>query len=190
MLADLFDTPILPGLSLGHDIVTAAEARALTERIDDAGLSPFRFQQWTGKRVTRSYGWSYDFEHGRLEPADPIPDWLLPLRTRAAMFADLDPDALVQALVIRYDPGAGIGWHRDRPVFEDIVGISLGAPAVMRFRRPAAGGRFERTSAPLPPRSIYRLGGEARNDWEHSIVEMDACRWSVTFRSARDVRQA
>jgi alkylated DNA repair protein (DNA oxidative demethylase) len=42
---------------------------------------------------------------------------------------------LVQALLIRYDPGAGIGWHRDRPLFEHVVGISLGAPATMRFRR-------------------------------------------------------
>ena len=88
-------------------------------------------------------------------------------------------------LLTRYDPGAGIGWHRDRPVFEHVIGISLGAPAVLRFRR-RDGARFDRASLPLPPRSIYHLSGPARHEWEHSIVPIDAPRWSVTFRSLSD----
>lgn len=185
--SDLFDTPILPGLRLGLDFVSLEEAALLAEQIDGVGLSPFRFQQWTGKRLTRSYGWNYDFEHGRLEPADPIPDWLQPLKNRTAAFAGLQAENLVQALVIRYDPGAGIGWHRDRPVYEDVIGISLGSPAVMRFRR-REGSSFRRTSAPLAPGSAYLLSGEARAQWEHSIAQMDEARWSVTFRSARGGR--
>lgn len=90
--------------------------------------------------------------------------------------------SFVQALVIRYDPGAGIGWHKDRPVFEHIVGISLCTPATMRFRR-RAGPKFERRSAELTPRSIYHLNGEMRHDWEHSVAELDQTRWSITFRS-------
>jgi alkylated DNA repair protein (DNA oxidative demethylase) len=85
-------------------------------------------------------------------------------------------------LLIRYDPGAGIGWHRDRPVFEHVIGVSLGAPATMRFRRRKPGG-FDRASAGLSPRSIYHLSGEARYQWEHSIAEMTVTRWSITFRS-------
>jgi DNA oxidative demethylase len=85
-------------------------------------------------------------------------------------------------LIIRYDPGAGIGWHRDRPMFEHVLGISLGAPVVMRFRRRRPGG-FDRVSALLPPRSIYHLTGEARHEWEHSIAGMTMTRWSITFRS-------
>src|SRR6266550_3352533 len=105
-------------------------------------------------------------------PTEAIPDWLWPLRARAAQFARLQPDELVQALLIRYDPGAGIGWHRDRPVFEHVHGISLGAPATMRFRRRRPGG-FDRASALLTPRSIYHLSGEARHEWEHSIAAME-----------------
>lgn len=183
-LPDLFDAPILPGLSSRTAILAPVEEQALIQQIDGAGLSPFRFQQWTGKRLTRSFGWSYDFETGRFAPADPIPAWLDTARLLASRFAGLQPDDLVQALVIRYDPGAGIGWHRDRPVFEHVVGISLGAPATMRFRR-RMGSQFERASAFMEPRSIYHLCGEARHEWEHSIAEMDETRWSITFRSLR-----
>lgn len=181
-MLDLFDREAAYGLSTAPDLISPAEEVDLIARIDAADLSPFRFQQWTGKRLTHSYGWRYDFETGRFDQTVPIPDWLHPVRERAARFAGLDPDQLVQALLIRYGPGAGIGWHKDRPVFEHVVGISLGAPATMRFRR-RAGTRFERRSAELAPRSIYHLSGEIRHDWEHSIAEMDQARWSITLRS-------
>jgi len=135
-----------------------------------------------GKRLTASYGWRYDFDDASFAPADPIPDWLLPLRPKAARFAGLQPGELVQAALIRYDPGAGIGWHRDRPVFDHVLGISLGAPATMRFRRHRPGG-FDRASRLLAPRSIYHLTGEVRHKWEHSIAAMAVTRWSITFRS-------
>lgn len=181
---DLFDIPVVPGLNSAADIITPDEEQALIDRIDDVGLSPFKFQQWTGKRLTRSFGWSYDFETGKFAPTDPIPEWLMVVKARAARFAGLDTADLVQALVIRYDPGAGIGWHKDRPVFEHVVGISLGYAAAMRFRRRRE-GKFERASMPLQPRSIYHLSGAVRHDWEHSIAEIGATRWSITFRSLR-----
>jgi DNA oxidative demethylase len=186
-MLDLFGTGSLPGLTSADAIVSPEEEQALIARIDDESLSPFKFQQWTGKRLTRSFGWSYDFETGRFAPTDPIPDWLDPVRERAARFAGLDPDDLVQALLIRYNPGAGIGWHKDRPVFEQVIGISLGALATMRFRR-RVGAKFERASAPLPQRAIYHLSGEVRHGWEHSIAEMDETRWSLTFRTLAKTR--
>lgn len=171
------------GIEQAKNIVSPGEEAILIRAIDVAGLAPFRFQQWLGKRLTRSFGWRYDFTDSSFAETEAIPDWLLPLRERAAAFAGLDPDALVQALVTRYDPGAGIGWHRDRPVFEHVVGVSLGAPAVLRLRKRRADGKFERAEAALEPRGAYHLSGEARHAWEHSIAPMDAARWSVTFRS-------
>ncbi|PZU07584.1 MAG: 2OG-Fe(II) oxygenase [Sphingomonas sp.] len=188
-MPDLFGAPTRPGLALSEAFVTPAEETALIARIDDVGLSPFKFQQWTGKRLTRSFGWSYDFETGRFAPAEPIPCWLEQIKARAAQFAGLDAADLIQALVIRYDPGAGIGWHKDRPVFEHVVGISLGHAATMRFRRRVGKG-FERSSAPLAPRSIYHLTGQIRHEWEHSIAPMSDPRWSVTFRSLSDKERA
>jgi alkylated DNA repair dioxygenase AlkB len=186
---DLFAAPLLPGLSQADDIVSPEEEQALIAAMDAMALAPFRFHQWEGRRLTASYGWHYDFDGGGLTASEPIPDWLLPLRERAARFSGLPPDEFVQSLLIRYDPGAGIGWHRDRPVFAHVVGVSLGAPAVMRFRRRRNGG-FDRASAPLAPRAIYHLTGAARHAWEHSIAPMDATRWSITFRSLAGRRRA
>ncbi len=116
-----------------------------------------------------------------------MPDWLLPIRDRAARFAGQGLAVLIQALLIRYDPGAGIGWHRDRPIYGHVVGLSLGEPATMRFRRRRGDG-FERVSVPLEPRSGYHMTGPARHEWEHCIAPMKRPRWSITFRSLADVR--
>lgn len=184
MAADLFGPDVPDGLSVQDEIIDQHEEAALIAAIDAAPLEPFRFQGWTGKRLTASYGWHYDFDHARFAEAEPLPAWLLPVRDRAAALAHLPAEALVHALLIRYDPGAGIGWHRDRPVFEHVVGVSLGAPAVMRLRR-RQGSRFERKQLPLAPRAAYHLTGPARWEWEHSIAPIDETRWSITLRSLR-----
>src|SRR3569623_407986 len=182
---DLFGTAppaAPPGLAFSVAVFVSVEVALGRGGVEVVAVAPFRFQGWTGKRLTASFGWRYDFDDASFAPADALPDFLLPSRDRAARFAGLAPDDLVQALVVRYDPGAGIGWHRDRPLFEHVIGISLGAPATLRLRRRRPGG-FDRAAVPLAPRSIYHLSGEARHDWEHSIAPMDVLRWSVTFRS-------
>lgn len=179
---DLFAAPVIPGLQYMPELVSPDEADTLLAKIAAVPLDPFRFHEWTGHRKTASFGWRYDFEDASFAPAEAIPDFLLPLRDRAARFAGLTADALVQLLVTQYDPGAGIGWHRDRPVFDHVVGISLGAAATMRLRRRREGG-FDRRSAPLDPGSAYHLWGEVRHGWEHSIAPMEATRWSITLRS-------
>ena len=182
----LFADPAVSGLNYVEDFVDPGEETALIGRIESLGLAPFRFQGWLGKRLTRSFGWRYDFDNASFVSTEPIPDWLAPLRDRAAEFAKIPADDFAHALVVRYDPGAGIGWHRDRPVFDQVVGVSLGAPASMRFRQRTAGG-FKRASVALDPRSAYLLSGEVRHDWEHSIAPGNALRFSITFRSLSDL---
>lgn len=189
MISDLFGPSLLSGMSYAENLISPeAESRMLVA-IDSLSLLPFRFQGWLGKRLTASFGWRYDFDDASFRETDPLPVWLLPVRDAAAAFAGLSPDDLVQVLLTRYDPGAGIGWHRDRPVFEHVIGISLGNPATMRFRRRRPDG-FDRFSAPLAPRSVYHLQGDARHGWEHSIAPMDVPRWSITFRSLSDKGRA
>jgi alkylated DNA repair dioxygenase AlkB len=174
--------PLVPGLTLVEQVVSASEDADLAARLDAAPLAPFQFGQWQGKRLTASYGSGYDFTRQRVAEAPPMPDWLLDLRARLAPLVGKRPEEFVQALLIRYDPGAGIGWHRDRPQYGEVIGLSLTAEATFRLRRRTQ-GRFERRNVELQPRSLYLLSGEVRREWEHSIAPMDATRRSITFRT-------
>ena len=183
--ADLFSRPDLPeGFVYRGEIVSPAEERVLAEHIAALPLEAFRFQGFIAKRRVMSFGWRYDFDRARFEETDPIPDFLLPLKARATAFAGLEPDAIAHALVTEYAPGTPIGWHRDRPVFEDVIGISLLSPCTFRFRR-KAGAKWQRQSLTAEPRSIYLMRGPSRWEWEHSIPEVEETRYSVTFRTLR-----
>lgn len=180
---DLFGAvaPPVPGLGFAAAFADDREQWALIEAIAEIELPHFNFQGWTAKRRARSFGWRYDFDAASFGPAEPVPEFLLPLRARAAAFAGMEAGDLVQASINRYDPGAGIGWHVDRPEFGDVLGLSLGATATMRFRRRRGDG-FDRAALVLPPGSLYHIAGEARRAWEHSIAPIGAVRWSITFR--------
>ena len=181
----LFDAPLIAGLAYREAVISAADEGALVEHLVAADLSPFRFHGWLGNRKTASFGWRYDFDDASFAPTEPIPNWLEPLREKAAAFAGLEPEDFVHVLLARYDPGAGIGWHRDRDVFERVVGFSLLTPATLRFRRRRPGG-FDRAKIEVAPRSAYLLAGEIRWDWEHSIAAGDELRFSITFRTLSD----
>ena len=183
---DLFAQPLLAGLDYREDFISRENERVLVEQLGTMDLAPFRFHGWTGNRKTQSYGWRYDFDDASFRPTEPIPDWLQPLREKAAVLAEVPPDEIAHVLVARYDPGAGIGWHKDRSVFERVVGVSLHSPAILRFRR-RDGSSFRRFSLPVEPRSAYLLSGEARHEWEHSIAPGDELRYSITFRTLSEL---
>ena len=183
--AALFDAQPIAGLEYREEFISADEHDRLVAKLSGTDLAPFRFHGWLGNRKTKTFGWRYDFDDSSFAPAEPIPQWLEPLRAKAAALAGITPEEFAHVLLARYDPGAGIGWHRDRPQFEQVVGISLGAPAVMRFRQRTETG-FRRANVHLEPRSAYLLSGEVRWDWEHRITPGDALRFSITFRSLSD----
>src|SRR5688572_5113370 len=123
--------PNLPsGFRYEPDVITREEEKSLVADAANLPLKEFEFHGYTGKRRTVSYGWHYDFSARLLRKANDIPAFLLPIREKAARFADLEPEALQHVLVIEYSEGAGIGWHRDKAVFGDVVGISLLSPCV------------------------------------------------------------
>jgi alkylated DNA repair dioxygenase AlkB len=173
------------GLVYAPGFVGEDEERALAARIAELPFKPFEFHGFTGNRRTVSFGLHYAFDGSGLRDAEPIPVWLHPLRARAAQLAGGEAEAFVHALVIEYAPGAGIGWHRDRPVFGDVIGISLLAPAPLRFRR-KAGAIWERFTMTAEPRSAYLLRDAARHEWEHSIPQLETLRYSVTLRTLAD----
>ena len=166
------------------EVLPQDEEQELVAHIQGLPLKEFEFHGYVGKRRTLSFGWHYDFGSERLQPTDEIPAFLRRLRERAAAFAGMAPQDLPHALVTEYSPGTTIGWHRDKGVFRDVVGISLLSPCTFRLRRKTAAG-WERYSLTVEPRSAYLLRGTSRTEWEHSIPAVDALRYSITFRSLR-----
>ena len=182
----LFDAPpaFPDGFAYRAALITPAEEAALVEAIRALPFAPFQFHGFEGNRRVVSFGWRYDFNDGGLKRAEPIRAWLAPLRDRAAGLMGRSGTALEQALVTEYAPGAGIGWHRDRPDFGEVAGVSLGSPCRFRLRR-RQGSAWERLAVTAEPRSGYVLKGDVRTLWEHSIPPVDTLRWSVTFRTLR-----
>lgn len=179
------DEPALPeGLRYRPDLLTRAEEAQLLARFEALPFKPFEFQGFLGKRQVVSFGWRYDFNQGGMQAAEAFPDWLVPARAKAADFAGLPPEALAQAIIAEYPLGAPIGWHRDRPQFDQVVGVSLLSACTLRFRRKRGEG-WERAALTAEPRSVYLLSGPARSAWQHSIPPVTARRFSITFRTLR-----
>jgi alkylated DNA repair dioxygenase AlkB len=179
---------ILPdGFRYQPELISPEAERRLVAAIRDLPLQPFEFHAHTGKRRVVSFGHHYDFSHESLRPTTEIPAFLQDLGRAAADFARLPPAALAHALVTEYAAGAGIGWHRDKAVFGQVIGISLLSSCRLRLRR-RAGATWERVAVAAEPRSAYLLSGPARDEWEHSIPEVETLRYSVTFRTLASPR--
>jgi alkylated DNA repair dioxygenase AlkB len=164
------------------DALPAVQQDTLLPHLEALPFKPFEFHGYLGNRRIVSFGWRYDYAGRALRESDAIPEFLLPLRATAAALAGLTPECLQQALVTQYAPGAGIGWHRDKPMFEDVVAFSFLSSCRLRFRRREGTG-WKRASAAVQPGSAYLLRGSARREWEHSIPPVTARRYSVTFRN-------
>ena len=183
---DLFRVaPKLPeGFRYQENLLSVVEEATLLTHVASLPFTEFLFQGFVGKRRTVSYGWHYDFNEQLLKSTTGMPEFLMPIREAAAHFANIAPETLQQVLITEYASGAGIGWHRDKGVFGDVIGISLGAPCTFRLRR-RVGDKWERASIQAAPRSVYLLRGPSRTEWEHSIPGVDELRYSITFRSVK-----
>jgi alkylated DNA repair dioxygenase AlkB len=167
------------------DFVDEPEEHQLLGVLAELDYSAVVLRGQAARRVVRHYGYDYGYESRELAPTEPLPAPLEPLRARAAGLVGRPPDAFAEVLVTRYPPGAGIGWHRDAPMFgPEVVGVSLGAEARMRFQRRRGDAR-ETWDLVLAPRSAYVLTGAARSSWQHSLPPLRAERYSVTLRTVR-----
>jgi alkylated DNA repair dioxygenase AlkB len=168
------------------EFISALEERELLRTLASLDFQPFEFQGYIAKRRVIEYGYEYDFAARKASSAPPIPEFLYPLRARAEEFAGLRAEEIVESVLHEYPVGAPIGWHRDVPQFEVIVGISLLSACRMRLKPYRAEGKI--ASIILEPRSAYIMRGPARWKYQHSIPEVDALRYSITFRTLRKRR--
>ncbi len=172
------------GLAYRPDAVTEADEASLVDALRRMSFGDVRMHGVVARRRVAHFGWLYGYDTWRIEPGPPLPDFLVPLRDRVAALAGVAADALVEALVTEYQPGAGIGWHRDAPMFGVVIGVSLLGPC--RFRLRAGTGERQRIyTITLAPRSAYVLDGAARVSWQHMIPPTKTLRYSVTFRTLR-----
>ena len=182
-LPTIQETPA--GLVYEAELLTADEERAALAAIDAVDFDEIRMHGVVARRTAKHYGIDYDYERrGIVDDAEPVPDWILPIREQAARLAELDPGELVEVLVQRYPEGAQIGWHRDAPNFGTAVGMSLLGPSRLRFRR-ATGDDRRTFEVALAPRSGYVLAGPARTAWQHHIPPTKTLRYSITLRTLR-----
>jgi alkylated DNA repair dioxygenase AlkB len=184
--ADLFAPPTrLPeGFRYQTDVLSADEEEGLARELEALPFMPFDFQGFLANRRVASFGYRYDYGSRSVVGAAPFPSFLVSLRRKVAAIFGRPAEAFRQVLINEYRPGAGIGWHRDKAQFDEVVGVSLLAPCVLRFRR-KAGETWERASLTVEPRSAYLLSGPARSVWQHSIPALDRLRYSITLRTLR-----
>ena len=166
------------------EFLSAGEEGTLLDEIPRLTYSGVKMHGVLARRRVAHFGWLYGYESWRIEPGPALPEFLLPLRARAGDLAGVTPESLAEVLVTEYPPGAGIGWHRDAPMFDLVVGVSLLGPCRFRFQR-GKGEARETAAVMLEPRSAYVLTGPARSEWQHSIPPMRAPRYSITFRTLR-----
>ncbi len=173
------------GLLYERDFISPEEEAELLAHIGRLPLQEARYKAYTARRRIAVFGSAYDFETYELGPAPPLPAFLQLLRQKAAKLIGVSADAFAHALINEYRPGTPLGWHRDVPEFELVVGVSLAGACRMRFRPypPAKGAKV--FVLELEPRSVYVLRDEIRWRWQHSVSPTKALRYSITFRTAR-----
>jgi alkylated DNA repair dioxygenase AlkB len=179
----------MPGGFLYHEgFLSVQEEEDLLRQFEDLNFQHFDFHGYIAKRRIVEYGLEYDFSSRQASATHSIPGFLDSYKDRAAALAALKPEDIVEAVITEYPEGAPIGWHRDVPHFETVIGISLKNSCRLRFKPLKTEGKI--ASFVLQPRSAYVISGAARWKYQHSIAAVKALRYSITFRTMRNGKLA
>jgi alkylated DNA repair dioxygenase AlkB len=173
------------GLVYQPAFLTEVQEAAVLESIRALDLKEAQYKEYTAKRRVASFGAGYDFTENELLPAPTLAPFLAELRDRIAPWAGIPAEEFGYAMVAEYRPGTQLGWHRDVPHFETIVGVSLASAAKMRFRPFPPRKNAKTLTLDLEPRSAYVLKDDVRWKWQHSIAPTAGLRYSITFRTRR-----
>lgn len=159
-----------PGLFYFPDFITSEEEDFLLSEFRKLDLRPMEYKSYTAKRNILSFH-------------ESTPEFLHPFIRRAEKSLRVTSGKVAQVLVTHYPTGAPIGWHRDAPMYEQLLGISLGSDCTMKLREMSGEEKF---SFHLERRSAYVMSGPVRWRWEHHIPPVKVERYSLTFRTLVD----
>jgi hypothetical protein len=118
--------------------LSSDEEDGLACELADLPFKPFGFMGTWPTATVVSFGYHYDYDRCAVVGTSPFPSFLVSLRTRLPRYSTGgggSPPSADQ----RVSAGTGIGWHRDKTQFDEVAGVSLLAPCVLRFRQKAAG---------------------------------------------------
>lgn len=189
--SQLFGTADLlpPGLVFAADFISEQDQAALLAVAAALPLRQARYKEYTARRRVYAYGSRFDFDAYKLRPRaiGELPAPLAALREQLAPWAGVQVADFIHVMISEYTPGTPLGWHRDAPDYEVIVGVSLGSPARLRFRpwAQALANKDNIVALDLAPRSAYLMRGVARWGWQHSVPPVPGLRYSVTMRTMR-----
>jgi alkylated DNA repair dioxygenase AlkB len=184
--AQLFAAPPAapPGFIYTPEFLSGPQEAQLLEILRSLPFEEAQYREWRARRRIVSYGGRYDFTHQALNEGPPVPQFLHPLRAQLAAWAGIPEQRMQHAMIAEYQPGTPLGWHRDVPDFEDVLGVSLLGQARLRFRPwPPAAGQRATWKIDLEPRSAYLMRGVARWQWQHAVSPTRELRYSITFRT-------
>ena len=186
----LFDFPrdLPQGLLYQPEFVTPEEEAALLCAIAPLPLREAKFREYFAKRRVAHFHADTDtprYDDGGVDSftSGPMPPLVAALRDKVAGWLGLAAADFVHALVSEYRPGTPIGWHRDKPVYGIVVGISLAGWGRMRFRPYEAQDARHTVALDLAPRSVYVMREAIRWDWRHSMLPTKELRYSITLRT-------
>ena len=190
--SELFELPPrLPhGLVYRPQFLTRAEEASLLTAIAPLPFRQARFQQYVARRRVVHFHADGDvdttdaYDDGESFSSGPVPPFLAALQQRIADAFGIVRSAFVHTLVSEYRPGAPIGWHRDKPSYGVVFGLSLKGRGTMRFRPLESHIEPRQTLVlELEPRSLYVMQGPIRWLWQHSMLPARELRYSITFRT-------
>jgi alkylated DNA repair protein (DNA oxidative demethylase) len=183
---ELFARDLPEGFVYRPEFISPEQERTLEGMIEQLSFAQIKMHGAIAKRRAAHFGRGYEYESGRITHGADIPGFFLPLRARVGEFAGQDAEEFAELLVTDYPAGAGIGWHRDAPAFDIVVGVSLVSECTMQFRRWPVDKKSETPLRQvLEPRSAYILRGQSRTRWQHHIAATKNRRLSLTFRTLR-----
>ncbi len=121
------------GFAYVTDFISHAEETTLLNHIRLLNWQKVELFGKTAKRRVFHFGLNYTYETRQVEPTIPPPEFLHGLIHRSASYLNVAFTDIAEILITHYPIDAGIGWHRDSPVFDNIIGVSLGNNCEIRF---------------------------------------------------------